>query len=66
MSNDQQFLIYRFKDLQKIFKISRSTIDKWEAKGEFPKRIQLGKNSVGWNAAEIKKWFEKKCNPVSG
>jgi predicted DNA-binding transcriptional regulator AlpA len=53
--------IVRFKSLRKIFfgdDISRSSIDRWERAGNFPKRIQLGRGSVGWRVNEIKKWLE--------
>ena len=30
------------------FGVSGMTIDRWEKAGKFPKRIQLGDNSVGW------------------
>jgi len=34
---------------------------RWEKKGLFPKRIQLGGNSVGWLESEIDTWLEKKA-----
>lgn len=55
--------IIRFPNLRLMLgTISRSTIDRWEKAGCFPKRIHLGKNSVGWNLDDIKKWLsEKHC-----
>ena len=33
-------------------------IDDLENKGEFPKRIKLSANRVGWIATEVDAWFE--------
>lgn len=51
--------ILRYEDLNKLFKISRSSLHRWEKK-DFPKRIQLGANSVGWRADEVKLWLLNK------
>jgi prophage regulatory protein len=40
--------------------VSRSTIDRQEAAGQFPKRIQLGENSVGWFEDEIDQHLESR------
>jgi len=54
--------ILRFQDLQKLFKVSRSSLDRWEAKNAFPKRINIGENSVGWRSDEIQKWLQDRPN----
>ena len=35
-------------------------ISRLEKAGQFPKRIQLGPNSVGWIEAELDAWIEAK------
>jgi prophage regulatory protein len=40
------------------------TIDRWEKQGRFPKRVQLGTNSVGWYADEVNRWLEQR--PAAG
>ena len=40
--------------------LSDPTIWRLERAGKFPKRIQLGGNSVGWLESEIIEWLEKK------
>lgn len=54
--------IIRWQGLRKMFDddISRSTIDRWIRLDLFPKKIQLGKNSVGWNLSEVENWFKSK------
>jgi predicted DNA-binding transcriptional regulator AlpA len=54
--------IPRFQDLQKLFKVSRSSLDRWEAKNAFPKRINIGENSVGWRSDEIQQWLQDRSN----
>jgi prophage regulatory protein len=37
--------------------ISRVTLWRWEAQGEFPKRVKLGDFRVGWPEGEIDAWI---------
>ncbi len=41
---------------------SRSTLARRESKGQFPKRIRLGENSIGWRSDEIYQWLEELSN----
>lgn len=55
--------IIRFHALRKkLGDVSRSTIDRWEASKEFPRRLQLGKNSVGWRLDLVEKWLADRSN----
>ena len=36
---------------------SGRTIDRLEADGKFPQRVQLGENSVGWYEDEVDQWI---------
>jgi len=38
---------------------SRSTIWRWEKTGIFPRRRQLGPNSVAWLESDIQSWMHK-------
>jgi prophage regulatory protein len=40
--------------------LSPSTIDRQKTKGEFPKRIRLSSNAVGWYEDEIVDWIESR------
>jgi predicted DNA-binding transcriptional regulator AlpA len=50
--------IYRYEDLKKLFKVSRSSLARWELTGDFPKRIQMGANSIGWRSDLVLKWLQ--------
>lgn len=54
-------MIIRFPALRKkLGNVSRSTIDRWEQSGSFPKRIQLGRNSVGWSLQLVERWLSER------
>ena len=38
--------------------VSRPTIYRWVAAGEFPKQISIGANSVVWLESDVTKWME--------
>ena len=52
--------ILRFEDLKSLFKISRSSIARWEEKKQFPRRIRIGSNSIGWCSNEVRQWLENR------
>ena len=45
--------------------MSASTVDRLEAAGDFPKRIRLAANLVGWFSDEIEKWLETRARGIS-
>ncbi len=40
--------------------LSASTIYRLEKAGDFPQRVRLGKNSVGWNLAAVAEWAKNR------
>ncbi len=40
--------------------LSYPTVWRLEKAGKFPKRVQLGGNSVGWMESEIMEWVENR------
>jgi predicted DNA-binding transcriptional regulator AlpA len=52
--------IGRLSDVIALVGISRPTIDRLEAAGDFPQRIRLGRAAVGWDLDEIGEWLEKR------
>ncbi len=54
--NEPQDRILRTDEVQEIVGLSRSTIWRLERKGDFPARLPLGVNSVGWRSSDIEKW----------
>ena len=58
--------VIRWKELSKMVgRASRSTIRRWEKKGEFPRRRRLGPNSVGWVREEVEDWIRNRDSPPS-
>ncbi len=58
---DNETRIIRFPALRKkLGDVSRSTIDRWELSQSFPKRIKLGKNSVGWSLQLVEQWLSER------
>ena len=51
--------VYSRADVLCLTTFSRWKIDDLESKGEFPKRIKLSANRVGWVATEVDAWFEE-------
>lgn len=45
---------------EKIGGVSRTTIWLWERRGIFPRRIQLGPNSIAWNLTEIEEFLKSR------
>ena len=54
--------IIRKPELLSIIGLSDATIWRMEKAGYFPKRIQLGGNSVGWFDDEIDQWLSRKAS----
>ena len=52
--------VIRYPELRSLTGFSRSTIWRFEKAGEFPQRIALGRNSVGWKAEEVAHWLESR------
>lgn len=52
--------IIRAKEVQTMTGLSRTTLWRLENKHEFPRRVSLGANSVGWKLSEIKNWIEER------
>jgi prophage regulatory protein len=53
--------IIRKKELIKTIGLSDPSIYRLEKAGRFPRRLQLGGNSVGWLQSEIQAWIEQKA-----
>ena len=50
--------ILRACDVIRVTGLSRTTLWRLERQGEFPTRIRLGLNSVGWREEEVQNWVE--------
>jgi prophage regulatory protein len=56
----QETKVVRFKELQKIIPVSRTTIFRWEKQSSFPKHFPIGKNSVAWLLSDVEAWLKEK------
>ena len=54
--------LLRTAEVLKLVTYSANHLRRLEAGGEFPKRIQLGKNRVAWFREEIEQWLEEKAS----
>lgn len=52
--------LLRVDDVCELTGLSRTTIWRRERKGDFPGRVRLGPNSVGWRAGEVEEWIESR------
>ena len=52
--------IIRAKEVQVMTGLSRTTLWRLENKNEFPNRVGLGANSVGWRLSEVQDWIDKR------
>lgn len=52
--------VLRRKKVWEMTGIPNSTMHAWIAKGQFPRSILLGKNSVGWIESEIFDWINER------
>jgi prophage regulatory protein len=53
--------IIRKPELFEKIGLSDATIWRMERAGRFPKRVQLGGNSVGWLESEISQWISDRA-----
>lgn len=47
-------------DVCKMLGITRSSLSRWRAEGEFPKPIRIGPNRVGWRSSTISDWLDSR------
>ncbi|WP_096512463.1 helix-turn-helix transcriptional regulator [Pseudomonas izuensis] len=47
----------RFGSVADLVGVSRSTINRWEKEGKFPKRVRLGSQAVAWRESQISHWM---------
>ena len=56
--------ILRRPDVERLTQLSKASIYRMMAAGQFPPPIRLGARAVAWKAAEIDKWLASRV-PVS-
>ena len=54
----------RLPEVVQMTGVSRSTIYRWMANGEFPKQVSLGGNTVAWLESDVEDWIQRRIgNP---
>ncbi|MDG4549976.1 MAG: AlpA family phage regulatory protein [Candidatus Contendobacter sp.] len=53
--------LVRFHIVKDLTGLSRSTIDRLERAGSFPKRVLISANAVGWRRSEILSWAQSRA-----
>lgn len=59
-ANPSNERIIRFKEVQQMVGLSRTTIWRKQKSGEFPQSVPLGVGSVGWYKSEIERWVQER------
>jgi len=57
-ADDRVFL--SFDEVKAKIGMSRTSIDRWEVAGLFPKRIHIGVKKIAWHKDEIDQWINDK------
>ena len=55
--------VLRTKDIMELLSVSRSTVWRWSKQPDFPSKIQLGPNTVGWFRDDLFAWLERRIIP---
>lgn len=48
--------LIRWPAVRDLIGLSRSTVDRLEKSGAFPRRVSISSNAIGWRRAEILTW----------
>ena len=57
--------IYRLKDIQHKYGISRSSVYRLVGLGLFPKPLKIGLAAIGWDADDLAAWYaERKLDAI--
>ncbi len=50
--------LLRFPALAQLTGLSRSTVDRLEKLGRFPRRVKLGDRAVAWKQSDVDAWMK--------
>ena len=59
MSGFGRSRFFRLAEVIELIGVSRSTIYRWMATGDFPKHISLGSNTVVWLETGVDAWIKQ-------
>ena len=60
MSGLRRSRFMRLPEVVQLTGVSRSTIYRWMANGEFPNQISLGGNTVAWLESDLEVWIHRR------
>ena len=58
--------VVRERDLEALLGVDRMTVRKWERRGDFPPRLNLSANTVGWLGSDIAAWLASRPRGICG
>lgn len=56
--------IYRRKEVEALFGLSRSTIYALMARGEFPRPVRISARAVGWPETALVRWQAQRAESI--
>ena len=59
--HNSQVRVLRKADVRRLVGLSDRTIDRLEARGEFPRRFRLTAQLVGWRSGDVEEWIEQRA-----
>lgn len=62
MKQSSDGLVVRIKAVCEMVSLSKSTVLRLMAKGDFPQSFELSGNAVGWSRAEVEAWIAERMN----
>lgn len=51
--------LLRINELAAILGVSRTTVYRWSERSDFPKKKQIGPNSVRWLQSDVENWIQE-------
>jgi prophage regulatory protein len=61
MSEPEDLRIIRVRELAALLGVSTMTLWRWGQAGNFPAKVRLGANSVGYRRGEVERWLAKRA-----
>jgi len=55
-------MLIRIREVCRLTGLSRVSIWRLERRGEFPRRVKIGPNSVAWDRREIEAWIQSRLD----
>ena len=44
------------KEVCRLFKVHRTTLDRWQVRHGFPRPVRIGARAVRWMAKDVERW----------